>query len=208
MKKGPTMANERFHFGRLNSWSTRDIVVAAVLAVAVGVIFWVWDLLWATAFAAIPFPVSYVLVGIWMVGGILVPYVIRRPGAALVGELVAAFVSMILVNQWGFAVLLSGLVQGAGAELVFASGRWRNYSWPILMAAGAVAGVFSIVLDSFVYGYWQAYTLRAILIGAALVAVSGALLGGLLSKAVGDLLAKTGVLAGLAIGKVATRRVG
>src|SRR5674476_1117840 len=53
-----------------------EIVIAAVLAVAVGVIFWAWDQLWATAFSAVPFPISYLLVGIWMVGGLLVPYVV------------------------------------------------------------------------------------------------------------------------------------
>ena len=124
------------------------------------------------------------------------------------GELVAAFVSMILVNQWGALVMVSGLVQGVGAELVFASGRWRNYSLPVLLGAGAVAGVFSILSDSFFYSYWQIYTLGSILTGIVLVALSGALLGGALSKAIADLLARTGVLSGLAIGKVATRRIG
>ncbi len=198
----------RSGLGWLSSWSTRDIVVAAVLAVAVGVIFWVWDLLWAVAFGAIPFPFSYLLVGLWMVGGILVPYVIRRPGAALVGELVAAFVSMIMVNQWGVLVMVSGLVQGVGAELVFASGRWRTYSLPVMLAAGAVAGVFSILNDSFFYSYWHIYTVGSILTGVVLVAVSGAVLGGALSKIIADLLARTGVLSGLAISKGAARRIG
>jgi len=195
-------------FGGLKSWSTREIVIAAVLAVAVGVIFWAWDLLWATAFSAVPFPVSYLLVGIWMIGGLLVPYVVRKPGAALVGELVAAFVSMILVNQWGFAVMLSGLVQGVGAELIFASLRYRKYSLPVLMAAGALAGVFSIALDSFVYSYWHIYSLDSILLGVVLVALSGAVLGGVLSKTLADGLARTGVLSGLAISKGPRRRLG
>ena len=194
--------------GSLSSWSTKDIVVGAVLAVAVGVIFWAWGQLWSTAFSAIPFPVSYLLVGVWMVGGILVPYVIRKPGAAMVGELVAAFVSMVLVTQWGFAVMLSGLVQGAGAELVFASARWRKYSLPMLIAAGAVAGVFSIILDTFYYSYWEIYTTGSILLGIVFVAISGALLGGLLSKVIADLLAGTGVLSGLEIGKARIRRIG
>jgi len=142
-----------------------------------------------------------------MIGGVLVPYVVRRPGAALVGELVAAFVSMLLVNQWGFAVMLSGVVQGLGAEAVFASTRWRKYSLPVLMAAGAVAGVFSILLDSYYYGYWKIYTTNSIVIGAVFVAISGAVLGGFLSKVIADLLAGTGVLSGLAIGKARIRRV-
>jgi energy-coupling factor transport system substrate-specific component len=200
-------SSSKASLGSLRSWSTREIVVGAVLAVAVGVIFWAWGQLWATVFAAIPFPASYLLVGVWMIGGVLVPYVVRRPGAALVGELVAAFVSMLLVTQWGFAVMLSGVVQGLGAEIVFASTRWRKYSLPVLMAAGAVAGVFSILLDSYYYGYWEIYTTNSILFGAVFVAISGALLGGFVSKVIADLLAGTGVLSGLAIGKARIRRV-
>lgn len=192
----------------LASWSTRDIVVAAVLAVAVGILFWAWGQLWSTAFSAVPFPVSYLLVGMWMVGGLLVPYVIRRPGAALFGEVVAAFVSMVLVTQWGVAVMLSGLVQGAGAELIFTSTRWRNFSLPVLMAAGAVAGVASILLDCFYYSYFEIYSVSSILIGVLCVAVSGAMLGGVLSKILADNLANTGVLSGLAIGKAQAKRVG
>jgi len=199
-RPGPVTTGSRA-IGRLSSWTTLDIVVGTALAVAVGVIFWAWDQLWATAFAAVPFPASYLLIGIWMVGGILVPYVIRKPGAAMVGELVAAFVSMLLVNQWGLAVMLSGLVQGAGAELVFAAGRWRRYPVWMLVAAGAVAGLFSIGLDTFYYGYYQAYTAGSILLGLVFAAISGAVLGGGVSKVLGDLLLRTGVLNSLAIGK-------
>ena len=42
-------------------WRTVDIVVAAVIAVAFGVVFWAWNALWATtspAFAALPAPHS------------------------------------------------------------------------------------------------------------------------------------------------------
>ncbi|MBC7293584.1 MAG: ECF transporter S component, partial [Thermoleophilia bacterium] len=104
-------------------WTTRELVVAAVLSVAVGVVFWGWGLLWSSVFQAIPFPFSYWLVGVWMIGGLLVPYVIRRPGAALLGELVAAFISMALGNQWGILTMASGLVQGVGSEAVFAAGK-------------------------------------------------------------------------------------
>jgi energy-coupling factor transport system substrate-specific component len=183
-------------------WTTREIVVGAVLGVAVGVVFWAWGLLWSTAFQAVPFPASYLLVGLWMMGGLLVPYVVRRPGAALLGELVAAFVSMLLGNQWGLVTMLNGLVEGVGAELVFGAFRWRRYSLPVMLAAGALAGVLNLLLvDSFFYGYWQAYTGNAIVVGVVMVAISGALLGGLASKLLGDALARTGVLAGLGISR-------
>jgi energy-coupling factor transport system substrate-specific component len=178
-------------------WTTREIVVAAVLAVAVGVIFWAWGLLWSSVFQVIPFPFSYALVGIWMIGGLLVPYVVRRPGAALLGELVAAFVSMAMGNQWGILTMASGLVQGVGAEIVFGATRWKRFTGPALYGAAAVAGAFSILLDTFVYSYYATYTWSSIGIAAILCVVGSVVLGGGLSQGLGTMLAQTGVLSGL-----------
>jgi energy-coupling factor transport system substrate-specific component len=188
-------------------WTTREIVVAAVLSVAVGVIFWAWGLLWSSAFAAVPFPFSYSLVGVWMVGGLLVPYVVRRPGAALLGELVAAFVSMAMGNQWGILTMASGLVQGVGAEIVFGAGRWRRFTGGWLYGAGAVAGLFSILLDTFVYSYYASYTWDSIGVAAILCIVSSVVLGSGLSQALGQALERTGVLSGLGISKRQVKKI-
>jgi energy-coupling factor transport system substrate-specific component len=188
-------------------WTTRELVVAAVLAVAVGVIFWGWGLLYSSVFTLIPFPFSYVTVGLWMVGGLLVPYVIRKPGAALLGELVAAFVSMALGNQWGILTLASGLVQGAGAELVFAGFRWKRFDRAAVFGAAALAGVFSILLDTFVYSYYRTYTWGSIGLAALLIVISSVVLGGVLSQLLGEALAKTGVLSGLSISQGKVKRI-
>ncbi len=188
-------------------WNTRELVVAAVLAVVVGVIFWGWGLLWSSAFQAVPFPASYSLVGLWMLGGLLVPYVVRRPGAALFGELVAAFVSMAMGNQWGILTMASGLVQGVGSEAVFACYRWRRFGFPALYLAAALAGAFSILLDTFVYGYYAAYTWSSIGIAAVLCVISSVVLGGVLAWLLGEALARTGALSGLAIGAGRVKKV-
>jgi energy-coupling factor transport system substrate-specific component len=188
-------------------WTTRELVVAAVLAVAVGVIFWAWGLLYSSVFTLIPFPFSYVTVGLWMVGGLLVPYVIRRPGAALFGELVAAFVSMAMGNQWGIATMFSGLVQGAGAELVFAGSRWNRFDGLPLYGAAALAGAFSILFDTFFYSYYATYSWGNIGLAAVLIVISSVALGGGLSQLLGEALAKTGVLSGLAIGSGRVKRI-
>lgn len=188
-------------------WTTRELVVAAVLAVVVGVIFWGWGLLWSSAFQAVPFPFSYSLVGLWMLGGLLVPYVVRRPGAAMFGEMVAAFVSMAMGNQWGILTMASGLVQGAGAEAVFAAFRWRRFGGLALYLAAALAGAFSILLDTFVYSYYAIYTWRSIGVAAVLCIASSVVLGGVLARLLGEALARTGVLSGLAIGSGRVKKV-
>ena len=133
-------------------WTTREIVVGAVLGVAVGVIFWAWGLLWSSVFQVVPFPAQYVLVGLWMMGGLLVPYVVVGRAPPCLGELVAAFVSM----AWG--------TSGASSPWPAVSCRAPGPSWcsrpaaggasrRVLYGAGALAGVLSILLDSFVYSY-------------------------------------------------------
>ena len=61
---------------------------------------------------------------------VLAPLIIRKPGAALFAEMVAAGVSAFLGSQWGVDTLLSGFVQGAAAELVFAFTLYRVVDVP------------------------------------------------------------------------------
>ena len=68
---------------------------------------------------------------------VLAPLVIRKPGAALFAEMVAAGVSALLGSQWGVDTLLSGFVQGAAAELVFAFTLYRRLVVPRSLAIAA-----------------------------------------------------------------------
>src|SRR5258708_37124204 len=114
--------------GSSGAWRTRDIVVVAVIVVAFGVFFWAFGLAWS-GLAALG-PVQNVLYGGWLLPAIVAPLIVRKPGAALFAELVAAGVSMLIGSQWSVDTLVSGLVQGAAAELVFAAFRYRNWSLP------------------------------------------------------------------------------
>ena len=72
-----------------------------------------------------------------VLGGLIV----RKPGAAIYTELIAATVSALIGSQWGFGTLMSGLVQGLGAELVFALFLYANWNVFTAVLAGAGAGV-------------------------------------------------------------------
>ncbi len=175
-------------------WKLRDIVVLAVVAAVLGVVWMGWtyayELLKGPLKALHP-GLKYLLVGFWFTGGTVIPYLIRRPGAALAGELVAAGVQG-LITQWGWTSLLWGLVQGAGSEAVFLATGYKRWSLPVFIAAGAAAGVFSWVLDFF-YENYAALGALTWLIQILSASISGAVLAGLFAWRLGKGLEKAGV---------------
>jgi energy-coupling factor transport system substrate-specific component len=103
---------------RLNPrWRVVDIVVASVLGVASGVIFWAWGLAWTPLSTALAFApgLAGLLAGGWLFAGVLGGIIIRKPGAAVYTEVIAAVVSMLIGTQWGFSTLIWGVVEGLGA---------------------------------------------------------------------------------------------
>jgi energy-coupling factor transport system substrate-specific component len=134
-------------------WRTRDIVVTAVIAVAFGVVFWAWGLAWAAfdpVFAAVPWAKN-LLYAVWLMPAVLAPLIVRKPGAALFAEMVAAGVSTLLGSQWGPDTLLSGFVQGAAAELVFAFTLYRLYTFPVIAAAALASAAAAWIHDWALY---------------------------------------------------------
>ncbi|HEU4912399.1 MAG TPA: ECF transporter S component [Actinomycetes bacterium] len=186
-------------------WRTVDVVVASAIAVAFGVVFWAWGTLWNTtsaAFTAFP-PAQGFMYGVWLVPGVLGMLVIRKRGAAIYTELVAAVVSALLGTPWGLSVIVYGLVEGAAPELVFAFALYRSWRLPTVLAAGAAAGVAAALLDLVFYyadwpGTWQ-------LTYGGLLTVSSAVIAGLGSWLLVRALARTGVLATFGAGREQAR---
>ena len=84
-------------------WRVIDIVTAAVLGVACGLIFVAWNQVGFAgyeALKAIAPGLGGLVTGVWPLGGTLGGYIIRKPGSALFVELVAATVSMGRGSQW------------------------------------------------------------------------------------------------------------
>ncbi|WP_369070439.1 ECF transporter S component [Kineococcus terrestris] len=178
----------------LGRWRSVDLVTAAVLGVAFGVVFWGWNALYTVvepAFYAFR-PAAGLVVGVWLLPAVVGGLVVRRPGAALLTEMLAASVSLLLANQWGASVLVSGAVQGLGAELVLALFVYRRFGVPAAALAGAASGVCAVAYETTAYyadwsGAWKLAYLGTVTLSGALVAGVG---GWLLVRA----LARTGAL--------------
>ncbi|MBP2412514.1 energy-coupling factor transport system substrate-specific component [Arthrobacter stackebrandtii] len=192
---------------RPSNWRVVDIVVVSVLGVAVGVIFWLWSAGYGvvSAFTVAFPPIGALYGGGWLIAGVLGGLVIRKPGAALYCELIAATVEGLLGTHFGFTVLLSGLIQGLGAELGFAIFRYRKFNLPVALLAGALAGLALGINDSLVWNI--AWALEWKLVYIVLAMVSGAVIAGLVSWLAVRGLARTGALANLPSRNAATERV-
>ena len=185
------------------TWRVVDIVVASVIGVAIGVIFWAWSAGYsgiAVLTAAFP-PAGGLYAGGWLTAGVLGGLLIRKPGAAIYCEVLAAAVSSLLGTQFGLTVLLSGLIQGVGAELVFLLFLYKKFNLGVSLLAGLGAGLALAIGENFMWNVewatdWKLwYTLFA--------AISGVIIAGLLPWLAMRGLAKTGVLSSFAAGRTA-----
>ena len=192
-------------------WRVVDIVVAAVLGVAIGLVFWGWNTIgyaWFGAADALTPGLGGIAVGIWLLGGVVGGLVIRKPGAALVVELVAAIVSMLIGNVWGVSTVLSGIVQGLGAEIIFALFFYRRFGIAVAALAGVGAAVAAWVFELF-YGS-SPNILKSVefnTIYLVSVVVSGAILAGVVGWLLVRALAVTGALNRFAVGREHVREV-
>jgi energy-coupling factor transport system substrate-specific component len=177
------------------AWRTRDIVVAAVIGVVFGVVFFAWNQIYA-GLDALTKPFSDAIYGMWLVPAVLAPLVIRKPGAALFAEMAAAGVSALLGSPWGPDVLLSGFVQGAAAELVFAFVGYRRWSLPVV-AVAAIASALAAWAHDWVL-YYADVSLGLQLLRLSFMALSAVVIAGLGSLALERSLRRSGVLDGFA----------
>jgi len=187
------------------SWRTVDIVVTAAIAVAFGVVFWAWNALWAAttpAFVAVP-PAQNILYGTWLAAGVVAGLVVQKPGAAFFAELVAAAVSLVLGSQWGLDAALSGVFQGAGAELGFALLRYRRWDLVAALLAATLSAVGAWIHDMPLF--YAELTLTDQLVIGVFMLISAVVIAGIGSWWLTRALVQTGVLAQFPSGRTQQR---
>lgn len=179
----------------LMGWRTVDLLTVAFLGAAFGVAYWGWGILYNGPLSALQFafaPLGGLFAGTWFIAGVVGGLVVRRPGAALLCEVIAALVSMLPGTEWGATVLVSGIVQGLGTELVFALFGYRFFGLLAAVLAGAMAGPFAAAYESTTW--IQDWSLNWKLAYAGVLAFSGAVVAGLGGWALTRALAGAGAL--------------
>ncbi|MGL5828342.1 MAG: ECF transporter S component [Angustibacter sp.] len=185
-------------------WRVVDLVVASVLGVAGGLVFYLWNANYAVISGPLSaLPIISLLGGMWLLPGVLGGLIVRRPGAALYTELVAAVVSGLLGSQWGFTVVYYGAIQGLGAEVIFAVLLYRRFGLGTAIGAGLGAAVAIAPID--LIGSYPDQALSWKITYVLCLMLSGAVIAGAGSWALTRALARSGALAPLASGQSANR---
>lgn len=189
---------------QLKKWKLRDVILLSILGVLFAAAYLaVFDvglvlsaLLTPSGLSTFAFELIY---GIWFMAAVVAAYIIRKPGVALIAELLASAIELLMGNSGGAVLLVTGIIQGLGAELGFAVFRYKKYNLFSMSLSGIFAALFIYVYELF---YLQNYLLAPGLLAAKLVVriVSAVVFSGLTAKAACDGLARTGVLKNYGLG--------
>lgn len=193
-------------------WELRDVILMAILGAVFSAIYlavFQGGLALSTALApaglsAFGFEIVY---GIWFMSATLAAYIIQKPGAALIAELLASAIELLLGNSGGVTVVLTGLIQGFGAEIVFALFRYKKWDLLSMSLSGICASVCIFIYELFYLNY-IALSPKLLISQLIVRFISAALFSGVLCKVLGSGLAKTGVLKSYALGaKISTGKI-
>ena len=137
----------------LKSWKLKEVVLMSLFAVVFAIVYLLFvhvGNIWAGFIG----PIAYEWIfGIWFIVSIICMYIIRKPGAAVFSETMAAAIEVMIGNAVGPRLILSGLIQGLGAEAAFAATGYKRFNWWVLILAGIGSAVFSFAYGFFVSGY-------------------------------------------------------
>ncbi|HJX39679.1 MAG TPA: ECF transporter S component [Anaerolineae bacterium] len=176
-------------------FSTRDLLMMAVLAALGGVASTYIQTLANAVHAVLGFPgATQVLAGLHVLWIVLAVGLTGKQGAGTVTGIAKGAVEFLSGNTHGILILLIDVVAGILVDLGMLPFRNKN-SYPAYIVAGGIAAASNIwVFQAFASIPSDILTLSAILLVSLVSLVSGGLLAGVLGKILLDSLRRAGVV--------------
>ncbi len=177
------------------AYTTRDLLLIAVIGVISGVVNTGTGIVWNAVNAAGGPLAGAALQGAFMWAYLLAFFLVRKPGSMLAVGLIETAIEGFLGNPSGLATLGWGLTQGLGAELVMAICFYGDFDWLAFGMAGAAASQFGTVWTAYLFGWdTSAAVVQQYWMAAPINMISGFILSGLLGWWLGKLISRTGLL--------------
>ncbi|MFD0694456.1 ECF transporter S component [Paenibacillus sp. GCM10027628] len=169
-----------------------DILVTIVIAAVFGVIYRIWGPMY-DVLKPLGLHVEQLSYGMWFMAATFAFLVIRKPGVALLAEVAAATIEALFGGSWGVSTLVYGVLQGLGAEIIFALFLYRRANVGVTVLASFAAAALSLVVDYY-YGYIDQLTFWNYCLFIGLRLAGSALIAGVFAYYLAAALDRTGVL--------------
>lgn len=175
------------------NYTTRDIVIVAVIAAITGVVNTGVGNIWYLANTSMGPLGGALLQGAFMWAYILAVWLIRKPGVALIVGVIESVTEILLGNAAGVGTLGWGISQGLAIEVVMAIGNYKHYGLLTAVLAGAAASQFGTIWTSIFYG-WDPSISKDVWMAVPINLISGAILSGLLGFLLAKAISRTGLI--------------
>ncbi len=186
-------------------WKLQEIILIAMICIVFGVVYLAGVYLAAflstllTPLGLAPLANELVF-GVWFMASTLAAYILQKPGVAIVAEVLAALIEVLLGNMYGPMVIVAGIIQGAGGEIVFAAGHYKRFDRKMVYLASVGCCITSF-LWSFIRSGYGKLSVPLLVVMFLIRMISSLIFSGVISKSIGDGLARTGLLKSYALGR-------
>lgn len=178
-------------------WTVKEVVVTALCAAVIGVIFTLIDFAYMPLSAALGTVFMEITFGVYMLSAMLPMFLVRKPGFALFGAIVTAGVNLLLGSPYGLQLVLAAFLEGVSIEIAYAIFKYKP-SWACLITGACLGAVLVFCRDMFFWGTPAMYGTE-IAIGCVIVRfASSIIIGILLTKLITAALVKSGAVKGFA----------
>lgn len=180
------------------NWKLKDVIMVGIISVVFAIIYlgfvyfaaFIRPLL--TPFGLAPFA-NEIVFGVWFMAATLAAYIMQKPWVAIIAEMLAALIEVMMGNFYGPMVFISGFIQGLGAEVGFALFRYRRFDLRSLTLASILSAVFSFIWGFFRNSYvglnmWYVVAMLLVRI------ISAVVFSAFMVKIIGDGLARSGAV--------------
>ncbi|ABS34002.1 ABC transporter permease [Clostridium botulinum] len=170
----------------------KEIVVMAMLSALMGVVFMGLDSVYQPL-TTIAGPLGGdIIYGVYLISALLSMYIVRKPGASIIGSLFTGLVNLLMGSPYGIHIIVASLLQGAGVEIAVAIKKYSKFSYFQMSIASILAMILVTMRDYFIFGF-QLYP-KLIPIMLVIRVISSIIFGAGLSIALGKALKSIGVL--------------
>lgn len=184
------------------SFTTGELVILAVIGIVFGVggtpmVF--VGRFFMTALGTYGWIGFALILGWFYLAGVLGGYIVRKPGAAIIGEVISGVAQVLSGNPNGVVVLITTFLQGLGADIAYGVYGYKKWGPFQVMLAGALSSIFGTWIDAYFFGMLE-IGLMFNIIAWVVRMISGAVFG-IVGMKIFDLVARAGVLRGTQLDK-------